>query len=92
MKIDYDVPITMKDGIVLRADVFRPDDKKQYPVILSYGPYGKGLSFQNAYKSAWQRMIAMFPEVAEGTSNRYQVWELSRSREMGSGRLCDRSS
>ena len=76
MKIEYDVPITMDDGVVLRADVFRPDDIGSYAVIMSYGPYGKGLSFQEAFKSAWERMIASFPEVAEGTSNRYQVWEL----------------
>ena len=25
MKIEWDVPITMDDGLVLRADVFRPD-------------------------------------------------------------------
>ena len=24
MRIDWDVPITMDDGLVLRADVFRP--------------------------------------------------------------------
>lgn len=77
MKIEYDVPITMDDGVMLRADVFRPDDIGRYAVIMSYGPYGKGLSFQEAFKSAWERMIASFPEVAEGTSNRYQVWELA---------------
>jgi uncharacterized protein len=77
MKIEYDVPITMDDGLVLRADVFRPDDIGRYAVIMSYGPYGKGLLFQEAFKSAWERMIASFPEVAEGTSNRYQVWELA---------------
>ena len=42
MKIDWDVPVVMDDGLVLRADVFRPDAEGRYPVILSYGPYGKG--------------------------------------------------
>ena len=41
MRIDWDVPITMDDGLVLRADVFRPVKDGQYPVILSYGPYAK---------------------------------------------------
>jgi len=44
MRIDWDVPIRMDDGLVLRADVFRPDEGK-HPAILSYGPYGKGLAF-----------------------------------------------
>jgi uncharacterized protein len=76
MRIDWDVPIEMDDGIVLRADVFRPLDDKSHPVILSYGAFGKGLAFQDGNKSAWDRMIAAFPEVAEGSSCKYQVWEL----------------
>jgi predicted acyl esterase len=76
MQIDWDAPIRMDDGIVLRADVFRPAVDGKYPVILSYGPYGKGLAFQEGYKSAWLRMTAAFPETAHGSSNKYQNWEL----------------
>ena len=50
MQIDWDAPIRMNDGIVLRCDVFRPVGDGKYPVILSYGPYAKGLSFQEGYK------------------------------------------
>ena len=46
------------------------------PVILSYGAFGKGLAFQDGNKSAWDRMIAAFPEVAEGSTCKYQVWEI----------------
>ena len=53
MRIDWDVPIEMDDGLVLRADVFRPVKEGRYPVILSYGPYAKGLAFQDGYPSAW---------------------------------------
>ena len=35
MKIDWDVPITMDDGLVLRADIFRPIKEGKYPVLLS---------------------------------------------------------
>jgi len=45
VKTDWDVEIPMDDGLVLKADVYRPDDG-QHPVILSYGPYAKGLAFQ----------------------------------------------
>jgi predicted acyl esterase len=76
MRIDWDVPIPMEDGIVLRADVFRPTGEGRYPVILSYGPYGKGLAFQDGYPSAWQKLIAEHPDVACGSSNRYQNWEV----------------
>ena len=76
MRIDWDVPIPMEDGTVLRADLFRPLDDDKHPVILSYGAFGKGLAFQDGNKSAWDRMIAAFPEVAEGSTCKYQVWEV----------------
>jgi len=76
MRIDWDVPIEMDDGLVLRADVFRPEGERRCPVILSYGPYAKGLAFQDGYPSAWQRMVAEHPDVAYGSSNVYQNWEV----------------
>ena len=80
MRIDYDVPVAMDDGLVLRADVYRPDERPsaegRYPVILSYGPYAKGLAFQDGYPSAWQRMITEHPDVAYGSSNIHQSWEV----------------
>ena len=76
MRIDWDVPIPMDDGIVLRADVFRPMAAGRYPVILTYGPYAKGLAFQDGYPSAWQRMARDHPDVPAGSSNKYQNWEV----------------
>ena len=76
MQIDWDTPISMDDGVVLRADVFRPADAGKYPVILSYGPYAKGLSFQEGYRGNWARLIKAAPEVLRDSSNRYQNWEL----------------
>jgi len=76
MRIDWDVPITMDDGLVLRADIFRPMKDGKYPVILSYGPYAKSLAFQDGYPSAWQRMADKHPDVTAGSSNLYQSWEV----------------
>src|SRR5919199_4886731 len=76
MRIDWDVPIPVDDGLVLRADVFRPIAEGHYPVILTYGPYAKGLAFQEGYPNQWRAMIAQFPEVAAGSTNRYQNWEV----------------
>jgi predicted acyl esterase len=76
MKIDWDVPIRMDDGLQLRADIYRPDADGKYPALLSYGPYGKGLAFQEGYKTAWEIMERENPDVVRGTSNRYQNWEV----------------
>jgi predicted acyl esterase len=66
----------MDDGVVLRADVFRPILEGKYPVILSYGPYAKGFAFQEGYPNQWQLLTAGNPDVAAGSSNKYQNWEL----------------
>ena len=76
MHCTFDVAVPMDDGVVLRADVFRPIGDGPWPVLLTCGPYAKGLSFQEGYPSAWQRMVAEHPDVAHGSSNRYQNWEV----------------
>jgi predicted acyl esterase len=76
MRIDWNLPITMDDGLVLRPDVFRPVSDGRCPVILSYGPYAKGLAFQDGYPNQWQRMTAEHPDVEAGSSNKYQNWEV----------------
>jgi len=77
MRIDWDAPIKMDDGIVLRADVFRPQAEGKYSVILSMGPYGKGMPFGQARPHAWERLIKEYPEVITGTSAKYATWELA---------------
>lgn len=76
MRIDWDVVIEMDDGLALRADVFRPVADGRHPVLLTYGPYAKGLLFEEGYPSAWNRMVEQHPDVAAGSSNRYQNWEV----------------
>jgi predicted acyl esterase len=76
MHIEWDVPIVMDDGLELRCDVFRPDEVGEYPVILTYGPYAKGLAFQEGYPDQWRIMTDQHPDVAAGSTNIYQNWEV----------------
>ena len=76
MQIDWDVPIKMDDGLVLRADVFRPLGKGKHPVIMTYGPYAKWLTFEQGYHSAWNIMCREHPDVPSHSSNKYQSWEV----------------
>ena len=76
MRIDWDVPLVMDDGLVLRADVFRPLGDAPCPAILTYGPYGKGLAFQDGYKTAWEILARDYPDALAGSSNLYQSWEV----------------
>lgn len=76
MFIDWDVPITMDDGLVLRADIYRPLSEEKFPVIASYGPYAKGLTFAAGYPRQWERLNARYPEDLVGSSGKYAAWEL----------------
>lgn len=45
VRVEFNVPATMPDGTILRANVYRPDDggAGTYPVLLTRLPYGKDL-------------------------------------------------
>ncbi|MCZ6874677.1 MAG: CocE/NonD family hydrolase [bacterium] len=40
--IDRDVAVEMRDGTVLRADIYRPDSAEALPVLVQRTPYDKG--------------------------------------------------
>lgn len=76
IRIEWDFPVEMDDGVVLRADVFRPADEGRYGVILSYGPYAKWLHFADGSPHQWDRMSTEHPDTVRGSTNSYQAWEL----------------
>jgi predicted acyl esterase len=78
MRIDWQVPVPMPDGTLLRADVFRPLENGRYPVILSHGVYAKGLPFNGPiYQMQWNKLVAKDPSVLQGSTNKYQAWEVT---------------
>ncbi len=76
IRIEWDVPIKVSDGLILRCDVFRPDDDQQYPVILGATPYGKWLSFQDeVWGGQWKMLTRHEPAINKLSSNRLQNYE-----------------
>ncbi|MGH7314450.1 MAG: CocE/NonD family hydrolase [Candidatus Rokuibacteriota bacterium] len=75
MRITWQEAIPADDGVVLRADVFRPIEDGRYPAILTYGVYAKGLAFQEGYPHQWGKMIEDHPEILKDSTNKYQNWE-----------------
>lgn len=51
-QIERDVAVPMRDGVVLRADIYRPDEPGSYPVLVLRTPYGKGQPKMDAYTKA----------------------------------------
>jgi predicted acyl esterase len=73
--IERDLPIEMDDGLVLRADVYRPATAAPVPVIMTMGPYGKGVRYQDHYKPSWQFLTAAHPDLLAGSQHRWLTWE-----------------
>src|ERR1700757_3935178 len=87
MRIDWDMPIEMDDGIKLRCDIFRPVAEGKYPVIMTLGPYGKWLHFEQLYADQWRRMCGAPPRGVAPLDQQVSVLGGGRSGEMGAGRL-----
>ncbi len=75
MHIDWDAPIVMDDGVVLRADVFRPAEDEAFPVIMTHGPYAKWLAFQDGFARQWENLRAVHPDALAGSSCLHANWE-----------------
>lgn len=75
MIIERDVPIKMDDGLILRADVFRPEDGAPSPVIMCQGVYGKGAPYRDAFAPHWKILMSDEPAVHPSSSKKHMVWE-----------------
>ena len=76
MRIDWDMPIKMDDGLMLRCDVYRPLADGKYPVILTYGPYGKWLHVRRSLQEPVGSHVAGPAGRADDSTNKYQNWEV----------------
>jgi predicted acyl esterase len=76
MRVEKDVGIEMRDGLVLRANVFLPEPEGRYPVILAHGVYGKDVHFADGFKAQWEKLTKIYPGIdSDGSSGKYLRWE-----------------
>ncbi|MES2186056.1 MAG: CocE/NonD family hydrolase [Pseudomonadota bacterium] len=77
MIFERNVEISLRDGAVLRANVFRPEGDHPVPVIMTHGPYGKDAHFEDAFKPQWDVLKDIYPGIdTEDTTGRYLRWEV----------------
>jgi len=69
--IEHDVPATMRDGVVLRADVYRPTGDGPWPVLLARLPYGKNQPMLAAMTDPVGKARRGFIVVVQDTRGRY---------------------
>ena len=75
MVVEKDVAVPMRDGAVLRANVFRPDAPGKFPVLMTLGPYGKDVHLSQFMPEAWEVLKRRHPEILEASSCKYLVFE-----------------
>jgi putative CocE/NonD family hydrolase len=57
------VEVTMRDGVKLRADIYRPDAAGKFPVLLQRTPYDKSGGVEFGMQSAAHGYVTIFEDV-----------------------------
>ena len=72
--------VSMRDGIHLSANVFRPDVKTHVPTILIRTPYGKGADLPGGYQPFLDRGYAMVIQDVRGRYGSEGSYRLLRKK------------
>ena len=72
IEVEFDVPATMRDGTILRANIFRPRGDGPYPVALSRTPYGKDFASVHPFGDAVRLARAGYIVVLQDVRGRFR--------------------
>ena len=75
MLMERNTAIPMRDGAVLRGDVFRPKAEGKFPVLMTFGPYGKDVPLKEFMQEAWDAIEKFYPDIIANSSLKNLVWE-----------------
>ncbi|HEV2349727.1 MAG TPA: CocE/NonD family hydrolase [Terriglobia bacterium] len=67
--VERGVAAKMRDGVTLRADIYRPRAGGKFPVILERTPYNKAGEFEFGLKAAARGYVAIIQDVRERYSS-----------------------
>ena len=60
---ERNVPVKMRDGVILRADIYRPAADGKFPVLLQRTPYNKDDGFDFGLKAVPRGFVVIFEDV-----------------------------
>jgi putative CocE/NonD family hydrolase len=49
IKIKKSVPMEMRDGVLLRGDIYSPGDKEKHPALLMRSPYSRDMTLEHSF-------------------------------------------
>ncbi len=61
--VEHGVKVTMRDGVVLRADIYRPKEEGRFPVLLQRTPYNKAGGAEFGMHAAGMGYVAIIQDV-----------------------------
>src|SRR2546427_12303627 len=61
--VERDVPVKMRDGVVLHADIYRPKIDGRFPVLLQRTPYNKDGEVEFGLKAAARGFVTVVQDV-----------------------------
>jgi uncharacterized protein len=60
---EHNVPVKMRDGVILHADIYRPNADGKFPVLLQRTPYNKDGGFKFGLQAAQRGYVAIIQDV-----------------------------
>ncbi len=63
VKVERGVAVKMRDGVVLRADIYRPEAEGKFPVLLQRTPYNKAGGLEFGLKAAARGYVVIIQDV-----------------------------
>jgi len=87
VSVEFDVPVPMRDGIILRANVYRPEGAGPFPVLLARTPYDKAdleeTNWLDPLKAAREGFIVVLQDTRGRTASEGEWDPLAFEREDG---------
>lgn len=71
-RVEFDVPVPMRDGVVLRADIYRPVGDGPWPVLLIRTPYGKTSTLNTLTLDTYKAVRRGYIVVQQDTRGRFE--------------------
>jgi len=78
ISIEENAPIEMRDGTILRADIYRPADNNKHPAILMRTPYERQRSINSSYLNIMDAVSAGYAFIVQNIRGTYDSggkWE-----------------
>lgn len=83
--VENDVPVPMRDGVMLRANVFRPDAPGRFPGLLIRTPYGKAASGYERYVRAGYVVVAQDSRGRYASDGEYVIFTVENTGDAEDG-------